>query len=156
MFSGTAGLWAGDVVSFHVPTFHLFFQISVVCGIICTETYTNAGCLFITIALLHLHFMYIYSRPPDYFSLIFKALRDYSITLLLDCKTELELKVLINRGLLYVELNDYSSALQVGQSYKEKKALIASGLWIMCEGFLISVFLFKAKWNTICNIFLYL
>ncbi|XP_077095050.1 uncharacterized protein ttc6 isoform X1 [Siphateles boraxobius] len=40
------------------------------------------------------------------------ALRDYSITLLLYCKTELELKVLINRGLLYVELNDYSSALQ--------------------------------------------
>uniref|UniRef100_A0A8C1Z8C3 Tetratricopeptide repeat domain 6 n=1 Tax=Cyprinus carpio TaxID=7962 RepID=A0A8C1Z8C3_CYPCA len=42
------------------------------------------------------------------------ALRDYSITLLLGCKTELELKVLINRGLLYVELNDYDSALQVG------------------------------------------
>lgn len=36
MFSGAAGLWAGDVVSFHVPTFHLLFQISIVCGIIYT------------------------------------------------------------------------------------------------------------------------
>ncbi|KTF78371.1 hypothetical protein cypCar_00039997, partial [Cyprinus carpio] len=42
----------------------------------------------------------------------YNALRDYSITLLLGCKTELELKVLINSGLLYVELNDYDSALQ--------------------------------------------
>lgn len=83
------------------------------------------------VSSLQLHFcicilMHIYSCRPHYFSLILKALRDYSITLLLDCKTELELKVLINRGLLYVELSDYSSALQVGQSYKEKEALIAS------------------------------
>uniref|UniRef100_A0A671LE92 Tetratricopeptide repeat domain 6 n=1 Tax=Sinocyclocheilus anshuiensis TaxID=1608454 RepID=A0A671LE92_9TELE len=44
------------------------------------------------------------------------ALRDYSTTLLLGCKTELELKVLINSGLLYVELNDYDSALQLQEA----------------------------------------
>lgn len=97
--------------------------------------------------------MHIYSRPPHYFSLIFKALRDYSITLLLDCKTELELKVLINRGLLYVELNDYSSALQVGRSYKEKEALIASGLWIsiIC----LSKGLWKHSQWIMCEVFSY-
>lgn len=50
-----------------------------------------------------------------YFSV--KALMDYSIVLLLDGDAELYLKVLINRGLLYVELNDYSNALQVSKSY---------------------------------------
>ncbi|XP_073784282.1 tetratricopeptide repeat protein 6 isoform X4 [Danio rerio] len=49
------------------------------------------------------------------------ALRDYSVTLLLGCKTELELKVLINRGLLYVELNDYSSALQDLKAAAQKR-----------------------------------
>ncbi|KAL1257548.1 hypothetical protein QQF64_010792, partial [Cirrhinus molitorella] len=49
------------------------------------------------------------------------ALRDYSVTLLLGCKTELELKVLINRGLLYVELNDYGSALQDFKAAAQKQ-----------------------------------
>ncbi|XP_041927161.1 uncharacterized protein ttc6 isoform X2 [Alosa sapidissima] len=39
------------------------------------------------------------------------ALRDYSIVLLLPEQREISLKVLINRGLLYVELNDHHNAL---------------------------------------------
>ncbi|TRY92192.1 hypothetical protein DNTS_008470 [Danionella cerebrum] len=49
------------------------------------------------------------------------ALRDYSTTLLLGCRTELEVKVLINRGLVYAELNDYSSALQDMKAAAERQ-----------------------------------
>ena len=47
------------------------------------------------------------------FLLIFQALRDYGIVLLLPSKKEIDLKVLINRALLYVELSDHHNALQV-------------------------------------------
>ncbi|XP_064783069.1 uncharacterized protein ttc6 [Oncorhynchus masou masou] len=40
------------------------------------------------------------------------ALRDYGIVLLLPSKKEIDLKVLINRALLYVELSDHHNALQ--------------------------------------------
>ncbi|XP_036448519.1 uncharacterized protein ttc6 [Colossoma macropomum] len=40
------------------------------------------------------------------------ALRDYSIVLLLPSQKEIELKVLINRALVYVELDDHYNALQ--------------------------------------------
>ncbi|XP_014340070.1 uncharacterized protein TTC6 [Latimeria chalumnae] len=41
-----------------------------------------------------------------------KALKDYGVVLLLGSRKEIDLKVLINRGLLYLELNDYYNALQ--------------------------------------------
>ncbi|XP_066525404.1 uncharacterized protein ttc6 isoform X2 [Hoplias malabaricus] len=41
-----------------------------------------------------------------------RALQDYSIVLHLPSQKEIELKVLINRALVYVELNDHYSALQ--------------------------------------------
>ncbi|XP_043930180.1 tetratricopeptide repeat protein 6 [Protopterus annectens] len=41
-----------------------------------------------------------------------KALKDYGIVLLLGGRKEIDLKVCINRGLLYLELNQYFSALQ--------------------------------------------
>ncbi|XP_030643573.1 uncharacterized protein ttc6 [Chanos chanos] len=40
------------------------------------------------------------------------ALRDYGIVLLLPSQKETDLRVLINRGLLYMELNDHHNALQ--------------------------------------------
>ncbi|NXD05736.1 TTC6 protein, partial [Nothocercus nigrocapillus] len=41
-----------------------------------------------------------------------KALKDYGILLLLELKKEIVFKVLINRGLLYVELGDYANACE--------------------------------------------
>uniref|UniRef100_A0A8C4SYJ6 Tetratricopeptide repeat domain 6 n=1 Tax=Erpetoichthys calabaricus TaxID=27687 RepID=A0A8C4SYJ6_ERPCA len=44
-----------------------------------------------------------------------KALKDYGIVLLLGNSKEVDLKVLINRGLLYVALDDYENALHVSR-----------------------------------------
>ncbi|XP_064316395.1 tetratricopeptide repeat protein 6 isoform X2 [Phalacrocorax carbo] len=41
-----------------------------------------------------------------------KALKDYGILLLLELSKEISLKVLINRGLLYMELGDYANACE--------------------------------------------
>ncbi|XP_067895393.1 uncharacterized protein ttc6 isoform X2 [Heterodontus francisci] len=41
-----------------------------------------------------------------------KALKDYGIVLLLGNQKELNLKVLVNRGLLYLSMDDYNNALQ--------------------------------------------
>ncbi|NXH71531.1 TTC6 protein, partial [Hydrobates tethys] len=41
-----------------------------------------------------------------------KALKDYGILLLLELSKEIAFKVLINRGLLYVELDDYANACE--------------------------------------------
>uniref|UniRef100_A0A7M4E7A4 Tetratricopeptide repeat domain 6 n=1 Tax=Crocodylus porosus TaxID=8502 RepID=A0A7M4E7A4_CROPO len=41
-----------------------------------------------------------------------KALKDYGILLLSESSKEIVLKVLVNRGLLYMELEDYSNALE--------------------------------------------
>ncbi|XP_010084702.1 PREDICTED: tetratricopeptide repeat protein 6-like, partial [Pterocles gutturalis] len=52
-----------------------------------------------------------------------KALKDYGILLLLDSNKEIAFKVLINRGLLYVELDDYANACEggVGHNRSEKR-----------------------------------
>ena len=42
-----------------------------------------------------------------------QALIDYGIVLLVPGKQDIDLKVLINRALLYLELGDHESALQV-------------------------------------------
>ncbi|KAL2099075.1 hypothetical protein ACEWY4_005555 [Coilia grayii] len=49
------------------------------------------------------------------------ALRDYAIVLLLPEQREISLKVLINRGLLYVDLNDHHNALVDFLTASEKK-----------------------------------
>ncbi|NXI46447.1 TTC6 protein, partial [Galbula dea] len=41
-----------------------------------------------------------------------KALKDYGVVLLLELSKEIALKVLINRGLLYMELGDYANACE--------------------------------------------
>ncbi|KAJ8391421.1 hypothetical protein AAFF_G00090510 [Aldrovandia affinis] len=48
------------------------------------------------------------------------ALRDYSIVLLLASRKEIDLKVLINRGLLYLGMNDYHNALQDFKAASQK------------------------------------
>ncbi|KAI4882939.1 hypothetical protein NFI96_015609 [Prochilodus magdalenae] len=54
------------------------------------------------------------------------ALRDYSIAMLLPNQKEIELKVLINRALVYVELNDHNNALQDFQAAAVKQPEDAS------------------------------
>ncbi|XP_009885320.1 PREDICTED: tetratricopeptide repeat protein 6 [Charadrius vociferus] len=49
-----------------------------------------------------------------------KALKDYGILLLLELSKEIAFKVLINRGLLYVELGDYANACE---DFKEATVL---------------------------------
>ncbi|KAM8807935.1 tetratricopeptide repeat protein 6 [Eudromia elegans] len=55
-----------------------------------------------------------YNRAVSYHQIkdFRKALKDYGILLLLELNKEIVLKVLINRGLLYVELGDYSNACE--------------------------------------------
>lgn len=42
-----------------------------------------------------------------------QALKDYGIILLLELSEEIAFKVLINRGVLYMELGDYANACEV-------------------------------------------
>lgn len=44
---------------------------------------------------------------------VFQALKDYAIVLLLGGWKEADVKVLVNRGLLYLELHDYANSLEV-------------------------------------------
>ncbi|KFQ04504.1 Tetratricopeptide repeat protein 6, partial [Haliaeetus albicilla] len=55
-----------------------------------------------------------YSRAVCYHQIkdFKKALKDYGILLLLELSKEIAFKVLINRGLLYVELGDYTNACE--------------------------------------------
>ncbi|KAM6273869.1 tetratricopeptide repeat protein 6 [Porphyrio hochstetteri] len=65
-----------------------------------------------------------YNRAVCYHQIkdIRNALKDYGIILLLEVSKEIALKVLINRGLLYMELGDYSDACE---DFKEA-ALLSS------------------------------
>ncbi|XP_054683760.1 tetratricopeptide repeat protein 6 isoform X1 [Grus americana] len=63
-----------------------------------------------------------YNRAICYYQIkdFRKALKDYGILLLLELNKEIAFKVLINRGLLYMELGDYASACE---DFKEANIL---------------------------------
>uniref|UniRef100_A0A672TPL1 Tetratricopeptide repeat domain 6 n=1 Tax=Strigops habroptila TaxID=2489341 RepID=A0A672TPL1_STRHB len=72
-----------------------------------------------TIDLNKICILAYYNRAVSYHQIkdFREALKDYGILLLLELNKEINFKVLINRGLLYMELDDYANACELQAAY---------------------------------------